>query len=117
MSKYAKINSENIVENIIECEDSQIVLLEGNFVKISNDTNEAFIGGQYVMEKNKFIENIPYPSWTLNENTLKYDPPVEKPDGNFHWNEDAMNWIEFIPKPGPNYRWDEESNSWVEKKD
>lgn len=115
MSKYAKINSENIVENIIECEDSQIALLEGIFIKVSNDTNEPFIGGEYIKGKNKFIENNPYPSWTLNQNTLKYDPPTEKPEGNFHWNEESGFWIEYIPKPGDNYRWDEDQNTWVEK--
>lgn len=115
MSRYAKINSENIVENIIESEDTQVTSLEGNFIKVSNDTNEAFIGGEYVKEKNKFVENIPYPSWTLNENTLKYDPPVEKPDGNFHWNEESGSWVEYLPKPGDNYRWDEDQNNWVEK--
>lgn len=115
MSKYAKINSENIVENIIECEDVQASFLDGNFIKISSDTNEAFIGGEYIQEKGKFIENSPYPSWILNQNTLKYDPPIEKPNGNYHWNEDAGAWIQYVPKPGDNYRWDEDQNTWVEK--
>ncbi len=47
MSKYAKINSENIVENIIICEDSQVGLLSGKFVKVTDASREAEIGYEY----------------------------------------------------------------------
>lgn len=37
-----------------------------------------------------------YPSWTFNEETCSFDPPVAYPDD------------------GKNYLWDEETTSWVE---
>ena len=77
--------------------------LPGFHIKITEDTNNAFIGYEYVGEKNKFKSPQPYPSWTLNENTFLWECPVEKP-------EDAEVSI-FGTIIG--YRWDEESQSWI----
>ena len=114
MSLYAKIE-DNIVSNILVCEDSSIGLLDGTYVKVTEDTNMPGIGLAYSSEKNKFAEVQPFASWIFNEETFKWDAPSAKPAGNYHWSEEEVDWIEFTPKPGPNYRWDEESNSWVEK--
>lgn len=115
MSKYAKINSENIVENIIVCDDVQIVYFDGKYIKVTDETKNACIGNPYSELLNKFKEHPPASSWLFNENTFEWEAPVEKPSGNYHWSEQDQNWIEFIPKPGPNYMWNEETNSWVEK--
>ncbi len=115
MSLYAKINSDNIVENIIVCEDSQVHLLDGIHIRVTDETKNPFIGFPYSQELGKFKEGAAYPSWTFNESTFEWEAPVEKPSGNYHWSEQDQNWIAFIPKPGPNYMWDEETNSWVEK--
>ena len=116
MSLYAKVEN-NIVSNIIVCDDVNIGLFDGIYVKITEDTNAPEIGSEYNPEKNKFAEIQPFASWTFNRDTLKWDAPSAKPNGNYHWSEENLEWVEFIPKPGPNYRWDEESNSWVEKED
>lgn len=94
MSIYAKINSENIVENIIVCEDSEISTQTGLHVKITESTNEAKIGYDYVIEKNKFKAPQPFESWTLNEETLIWEAPKEKPtDGFYRWDEDSEDWV------------------------
>ena len=112
INTYAKIENE-IVVNIIISNDSEISLLNGLFVKVTENTNTPYIGGRYYSELQKFEEIEPYPSWTLNEETLKWESPAPKPEGNFHWNENDQEWVEFIPKPGPNYKWDESLNNWV----
>ena len=37
-----------------------------------------------------------WPSWTFNEETCSYDPPVAKPnDGNtYRWDEETISWVE-----------------------
>lgn len=98
MSKYAKINSESIVENIIICEDSQIMSFPGEWIKVTELTKEAFVGGEYKREQNKFIAIKPhYNSWILDED-FNWAPPVEKPSsGDYLWNEDLVQWEEYEP--------------------
>jgi hypothetical protein len=97
MSKYAKINSENIVENIILAEDSVISSLDGFYVKVTDSSRNAEIGYMYNQEARKFIQKSIYPSWTLNEETLVYEAPVQKPlTGEYYWNEEGQEWIEII---------------------
>lgn len=94
MSIYAKINSENIVENVIICEDSQINTLDGKYIKVTSETNEALCGYLYFEEKNKFESPQPYPSWILNEETLIWESPSgPKPsDGFYRWDEEEKTW-------------------------
>lgn len=102
MTKYAQIEN-NIVVNLIICEDSEVGFLPGNYVKITSETNNAQIGHEYVSEKNKFKSQQPYQSWTLNEETLIWECPVQIPEGaeispfgtiiGYRWNEDSQEWI------------------------
>ena len=48
----------------------------------------------YDQEKDAFIPPQPYPSWTLNESTCRWDSPVAYPnDENFYrWNETTKQW-------------------------
>lgn len=94
MSKYAKINSENIVEKVIICEDSEIGTQAGRYIKVDSSTNEPVVGSEYHPTVNKFTEEKPpYDSWILNS-----DYKWESPEG---------------PQPAHNYDWDEESQEWV----
>lgn len=92
MSNYAKINSENIVENIIICEDSNIYLFSGKYVKETEETQQANIGDTWDANNNKFIAPKPYDSWTLNEDFV-WVAPVEQPVPNSYWDEDSNSWI------------------------
>jgi hypothetical protein len=47
-------------------------------------------------------QNPPFASWTLDESTLTWNPPVPRPvDGKFYqWNEENQTWTEIeIPAP------------------
>jgi hypothetical protein len=97
MSRYAKINSgSNIVDNIIVCEDSQINLLDGTFVKIIlESTKECSVGYSYDAENNKFISPKPYDSWVLDENFEWISPIGENPNPALKcWDEESQNWID-----------------------
>ena len=125
MAHYALINSDNIVTSVIvgkdESDTSQdwevyYTNLTGQTCKrTSYNTragvhskggtpfrkNYAGIGYTFDSEKDAFIPEKPFPSWTLNESTCNWDCPVSYPtdiedaDGNpifYIWNEEDQQW-------------------------
>ena len=63
--------------------------------------NHAGIGFTYDEDRDAFIPPQPFNSWTLNETTCLWDPPVVKPtltqaqidSGSYYtWNEDTTSW-------------------------
>ena len=63
--------------------------------------NFAGVGYKYDQTRDAFIEPKPFNSWTLNETTCLWDPPVAKPEltqeqidnNNFYsWNETNQIW-------------------------
>jgi hypothetical protein len=58
----------------------------------------AYVGGYW--RNNKFTDPQPYPSWTYDEITLTWVPPVSKPeDAVYTWNEDKLEWEFLIAFP------------------
>jgi len=58
--------------------------------------NYAGIGFTYDAVRDAFISPQLYPSWTLNESTCQWNPPVAYPnDGNsYTWDESTLSWVE-----------------------
>ena len=56
--------------------------------------NYASIGFTYDQTRDAFIPPKPFASWTLNEETCVWDPPVVKPDDGqrYSWNEETQQW-------------------------
>ena len=55
--------------------------------------NYAAIGFRYDEARDAFIEPQPFQSWTLNETTCMWDPPVPRPEsGSYSWNETTKQW-------------------------
>jgi len=56
--------------------------------------NHAGIGYTYDEDRDAFMPPKPYPSWTLNETTCLWTPPVVKPinNNNYEWNETDQTW-------------------------
>jgi hypothetical protein len=67
-----------------------------NWIEYSIDgsfrLNEAEIGGKYHPDRDAFESLKPYASWILNQETLKYEAPVEKPQEVAAWNEVLGIW-------------------------
>ena len=54
----------------------------------------AGIGYTYDQSRDAFIPPQPYPSWTLDEATCDWKPPVPRPAGpGWRWDEATMEWI------------------------
>jgi hypothetical protein len=56
--------------------------------------NYAGIGYAYDDQRDAFIAPQPYPSWNLNEDTCRWEPPVACPDDGqmYSWNEETTSW-------------------------
>jgi hypothetical protein len=121
MAHFAKLDENNVVlevhvihnnelldENGIEQEQKGIDFLiswsngylawkqtsyNGTFRK-----NYAGIGYTYDPQRDAFIPPKPFPSWTLNEDTCLWEPPVPYPtDGNlYQWDESMTNWVSYV---------------------
>jgi len=67
--------------------------------------NYAVIGGIYDAERDAFYEPCDYASWTLNETTCEWEPPMAYPSDNkdYYWDEDAYQannehgWVLITP--------------------
>lgn len=120
MGHYAKINDENKVVKVIVAEadffDTFIDDSPGEWIKTSYNTlkgvhyqpnsnplvpsedqskslrkNYASVGYSYDRTRDAFIPPKPHASWTLDETTCWWEPPIPKPVGNpvAKWNEEA----------------------------
>tara|TARA_B100000212_G_scaffold319537_1_gene276751 strand:- start:756 stop:1127 length:372 start_codon:yes stop_codon:yes gene_type:complete len=65
--------------------------------KIPFRKNYAGIGYTYDYARDAFIPPKPFDSWTLNENTCQWEPPVARPtdDKLYEWNENNKSWTEI----------------------
>ena len=89
LNKKWKLVSNNYGNNL-RVEDTEATPFRKNF---------AQIGYTYDASKDAFIQASPYPSWVLDEETGRYEPPVAYPTDE---NGDNL----------PNYAWDEDTTSW-----
>lgn len=93
MTLYAKINENDVVENIIVAEDDFIKTLSSTYIKIDSTTGDAVIGSSYNKVASKFISPKPYASWTLNSLNEWESPAGARPtDGNYAWDEENLVW-------------------------
>jgi len=109
MSHFAKIEA-GIVTQVIVAEQDFIDTQSGQYVQTSYNTrgnqhslggtpmrgNFAGIGYVYDESLDVFYEPQPFISWTLNETTFVWEPPIA------------------YPSDGQMYVWDEPSTSWVQ---
>jgi len=105
MSHFAKIDSNNIVTEVIVAEQDFINsgVVGDSFLWIQTSYNNNFrknfagIGYTYDKTRDAFIPAQPYPSWTLDEDTCLWECPVAYPDdrNEYTWNETDQQWDEI----------------------
>jgi len=121
MAHFAKLKVGNIVEQVIVVHNSVITDENGieqeqlgvDFINNLYNTrdvwkqtsynksfrkNFASIGYYYDQQRDAFIEPKPFDSWTLNEDTCRWEAPVTYPtDGKrYSWDEATTNWKEVV---------------------
>tara|TARA_R100000306_G_C4373401_1_gene140932 strand:- start:1526 stop:2026 length:501 start_codon:yes stop_codon:yes gene_type:complete len=164
MANFAKINSSNIVEEVIIIDNHRLLDNEGNeseavglnllnklfgdispsyWKQTSYNThggihyasygpevasadqskalrkNYAGVGAVYDAARNAFYEVQPIASWTLNETTCLWDPPVAKPadDPDMEevttWDESLLTWTGKKRSDATAMKWDAGTSTWV----
>jgi hypothetical protein len=106
MAHFAEIDDNNIVIRVLVTDNDQpnegydwlIENLGGTWIQTSYNANIrknfAGIGYTYDSERDAFISPKPYPSWQLNEETCRWEPPTPRPEKGFthFWNEATLAW-------------------------
>ena len=131
MAHFAELDENNIVLREIVVSDADAIngevfcnnLLDGNWKQTSYNThggvhyapdsqipddgvalrkNYAGVGCVFDEVRDAFMTPQPYPSWTLEEDTCWWEPPIPKPSddsgGYYEWDEPTVNWV-YIPYP------------------
>ena len=113
MAHFAKVDS-GIVQQVIVAEpeffDTFVDSSPGEWIQTSYNTkggthlqggtplrkNFAGVGYIYDVTRDAFYAPQPYPSWTLDEDTCLWEPPVAYPDedmaNTYNWNEETQAW-------------------------
>jgi|TARA_B100001093_G_scaffold471573_1_gene493962 hypothetical protein len=111
MAHFAKIDENNIVVQVVVVsndvatdEQAGITFLQNLYkntatwkqTSYNNNIRKNFagIGYTYDSSKDAFISAQPYSSWTLNNDTCRWEAPVAYPDDDkqYRWNEDTTSW-------------------------
>jgi len=119
MAHFAQLDENNIVVQVIvgvdEPHDGEAIYAETTgkvWKKTSYNTlggvhllggtpfrkNYAGIGFTYDAQRDAFIAPQPFPSWVLNEQTCKWNPPIQYPsdDKRYQWDEQTTSWKEIL---------------------
>ena len=108
MAHFAKIDENNIVEEVLVVDNSlehrgedflaNELGLGGRWIQTSYNNNfrkqYAGIGFTYDETNDVFISIQPYPSWVLDSN-FDWQPPIPQTDKDTIWDEDTLSWINY----------------------
>lgn len=119
MAHFAQIDSNNLVVQVVVIDNADITDMDGNeseflgqktcrhifgsdtvWVQTSYNAsirkNYASVGYTWRQDLDGFVPPQPFASWTLNEETCRWEPPVPHPnDGPIrNWNEETQSWDE-----------------------
>lgn len=116
MSHFAKVLDGKVVQVIVaepEFFNGFLDTSPGEWIQTSYNTiggvhklggtplrkNFAGVGFSYRKDLDAFIPPKAYESWSLNENTCLWEPPVPYPaDGRIYsWDENKLSWIDQAP--------------------
>jgi hypothetical protein len=116
MAHFAELNNESKVIRVVVVNNQELLdgngdeqeqlgvdfcvnLFGGRWVQTSYNgsfrKNFAGSGYTYDEDRDAFIEPRPYPSWTLNEDTCIWEPPIAAPldtDKVYVWEEETTSW-------------------------
>lgn len=121
MAHFAQIDENNIVTQVLVIDQETINTGHfgdpNSFVQTSYNTrgnvhhgedgrpdngtplrkNYAGIGYIYDPDRDAFYAPQPFSSWTLDEETCFWMPPIPVPNNGkmYNWNEDTLSWVEF----------------------
>lgn len=119
MAHFAKVDENGVVLDVIVVANAELLDADGNeseakgiafckslfgdetnWVQTSYNNNfrtrYASIGGTYDAQRDIFIGEQPFPSWTLDQETTEWMPPTPKPQGPHYWDEMLLAWVPIL---------------------
>lgn len=93
--KIAIIENNKVV-NVVVGELDIVSELFDEVMAETETTGTATIGKNVI--DGQFVPDPPFPSYTWNKETIQYDPPKPKPEGNYIWNEEELDWLPMSVK-------------------
>jgi hypothetical protein len=119
MATFAKLDDNNIVTEVIVCDEKMVKLLPDpeKWIQTSRNTiggihllggtpfrkNYATIGSSYDEERDAFIPPKLHPSFVLDEDTCQWIPPLTRPpekEGYLnYWDFEKEVWVEELIPP------------------
>ena len=93
--KYFAVLNEDVVVNIIHA-DSLEVAEKATNAECIEYTVEQGCGNGWIYNRERGVLSPPqiYPSWTLNEETNRWEAPVAYPEFGIHaWDEKTLSWV------------------------
>ena len=131
MKYFAKLDLNNTVINVIQCDDdateeSMNILLGHTHKETWKDGSQrqryAQMEGTYDPAKDVFIDYKTYPSWSLDSNN-EWQAPVLYPSSTawgadddvypIQWDEDNQRWYGSARTAGTSLIWDSAASTWV----
>ena len=122
MAHFAQLDENNVVINVIVVHNNE--LMDGadeseakgiQFCKdhygqdtvwvqtsYNNNFRKRYAGQGFIYDavRDAFISPQPYPSWSLDEETLDWVPPIPMPtDAIYRWDEETQAWIKIADFP------------------
>lgn len=110
MAHFAKINEDNIVEQVLVVPNEQEhrgqeylneLGFQGTWIQTSFNQNIrnifAYPGCQYLPDRDIFCNPKIYPSWSFDDKILDWVSPAPAPDFDYEieqleWDEDSLSW-------------------------
>jgi hypothetical protein len=104
VTQVVVVHNNELLDNGVEREAKGIAFLQSlyghdHWKQTSYNGNQrknyAGVGFTYDADRDAFIAPQPFPSWTLDESTCTWVPPVPYPTdgGLYRWDEDAGEWV------------------------
>lgn len=116
MAHFAEIDENNFVIRVVVVDNNELLNngveseakgiqfcknlygLDTNWVQASYNASirKNYPGAGFIYDtvRDAFLSPQPFPSWTLNEDTCKWEAPIPHPsEGNYMWDEDTVSWV------------------------
>jgi hypothetical protein len=118
MAHFAKLDKDNVVTEVHVVNNIEMLAADGSESEVMGVAflirwsggysnwkqtsyngkirkNYAGVGYKYDAQRDAFIPPQPFPSWTLNEDTCRWDAPTPMPidDQPYQWDEETTSWV------------------------
>jgi hypothetical protein len=120
MAYFAELDQDNVVLRVIKINNSvcgepdlsfpdtesvgrafikDVLKLDGTWMQTSFNAsfrkNYAGIGCVWRPDLDGFVSSQPFDGWVLNEESCRWEPPVQYPNDGKHytWNQESLNWV------------------------